>query len=438
MRCAGGILSLICAIVVVEQAVCSALGVTTMGPEGVPLCVMQFASIEEAIVDLRAGKVIVLVDDEDRENEGDFVCAAEAITVDVLNFITRVGGGYLCVSLDGKSCDRLELTPQASNNTSMRGTAFTVSVDAHHRHGVSTGISARDRVQAIRLLASAESSASDFVRPGHTNPLRARDGGVLVRTGQTEGSVDLCRMAGMRPAACIIEIVRPDGEMARRADLERLCQEHSLKMCSVEQLIEYRLRTESLVQRMEPVSGTIVSTPSGEFNLFAWKSTIDALPHLALCVGGVGELTAEGIPVEHSEPVLVRVHRRELLGDIFGVIDGSGETGRGKISSAMRMIQQAGKGALIYLRPEWAGDNLSSRLHQVNRSTSDPDRPDLTLPGAAAGTSERDIGIGGQIIRDLGLRRLRVLSDHPRSMPWLHAFGLEIVETVCMSADATT
>jgi 3,4-dihydroxy 2-butanone 4-phosphate synthase/GTP cyclohydrolase II len=233
------------------------------------------APIPEILDDLRSGRVIVLVDDENRENEGDFVVAAESLDVETLNFITRVGNGYLCVAMDGASCDRLDLAPAVATNTSLRGTAFTVSVDGHPRHGVGTGISARDRVKTIRMLADPDSRPDDFVRPGHVNPLRARDGGTLVRTGQTEGSVDLCRLAGLLPAAVIIEIVRPDGEMARMPDLEKLCAEHGIRMCSVEQVIEHRLQRETLVKRLNPVEGTPIETPEGRFDLFAWSSAID-------------------------------------------------------------------------------------------------------------------------------------------------------------------
>ena len=215
---------------------------------------MPLSPIPEILDELRAGRIVVMVDDENRENEGDFVCAAESLTVEQVNFMTRVGAGYLCVALDGASCERLDLVPQAAINTSLRATPFTVSVDGHPRHGVGTGISARDRVKTIHLMCDPGSRPDDFVRPGHINPLRARDGGVLVRTGQTEGSVDLCRLAGLRPAACIIEVVREDGEMARVPDLELLCAQHGLKMCSVEQVIEWRLRRESLVRRIETMA----------------------------------------------------------------------------------------------------------------------------------------------------------------------------------------
>ena len=222
---------------------------------------MALATIEEILEDLRLGKVIVLIDDENRENEGDFVVATEHINVELINFFTRIGGGYLCVAMTGEDCDRLELGPQVADNTSVRGTPFTISVDGHPRHNVSTGISAADRVKTLELLVDENSRPDDFVRPGHINPLRARAGGVLARTGQTEGSVDLCKLAGLKSSAVIIEVVKDDGEMARVPDLEKLCDEHNFKMCSVEQIIEYRLARESLVKPIEPRCGTPIETP---------------------------------------------------------------------------------------------------------------------------------------------------------------------------------
>ncbi len=383
---------------------------------------MGLASIEDVLSDLRDGRVVVLVDDEDRENEGDFVVAAEHITVDLINFLTRVGGGYLCVAMTGEDCDRLDLSPQAALNTSVRGTPFTISVDGHQRHDVGTGISAADRVTTIQLLASPKSRPDDFVRPGHINPLRAREGGVLARTGQTEGSVDLCRLAGLRPAAAIIEIVRDDGEMARMPDLESMCQEHNIKMCSVEQVIEYRLDRESLVRRLDPPEGTIVETPYGTFNLIAYHSTVDALPHLAMTVGGIGDLDEYGSSAPIDTPTMVRVHRRNLLGDIFDATDHpSGE----ELRSSLRMIADEGRGALIYLRPEHYGDAFIDLLQRVNRPARDVNVPDLTHP-----MDRRDYGVGVQILRDLGLRRLKLLTNHPKHLAALHGFGLEIVDQI--------
>lgn len=393
----------------------------------------------------------MLVDDERRENEGDFVCAAEFITPELVTFLTRVAAGYLCVTLDAETCERLSLVPQSGLNTSLRGTPFTVSVDGHPRHGVGTGISARDRATTIRLLAQAHSRVDDFVRPGHINPLRAREGGVLVRTGQTEGGVDLCRLAGLRPAACIIEVVRDDGEMARMPDLEKLCSQHGIKMCSVEQIIEHRLQSESLLTRLEPRSGSIVVTPEGPFTLLAWQSTIDPQPHLALTHGGIGIPDANDRVPDQPDPVLVRMHRRDVLGDIFGVkrdAAAPGSSGQDSIRASLRAIRDAGRGALVYLRTEDTGNGLERRLHQVQRPVRDDvNAPDLTAPGGIGGRAQpmdqRVFGIGGQVLRDLGLHRLRVLTHTPpaapttpsttaATMPGLHAFGLEIVEWVAI------
>lgn len=392
-----------------------------------------FAPIPEILEDLRAGRLIVLVDDERRENEGDLICAAEKITPQLVNFMVRAGGGYLCLALTGHDCDRLALSPQSAENSSLFGTPFTVSVDTHPRHGVGTGVSAPDRARTIRLLIDPLSRPDDFVRPGHINPLRARDGGVLVRTGQTEGSVDLMRLAGMHPSAVLIEIVHESGEMARLPELQLFCDKYGMKMCSVEQIIEHRLAREALVSRIEPVAGTPLETPYGKFNLIAYQSSIDALPHLALTIGGVGELDAKGNVQRIDEPVLVRVHRRDLLGDVFEEL--SNPTGR-DLRQSLRMIQQAGRGAVVYLRPEGFGDGLRERLQRVHRPqavNSNKNQPDLTSAGGVAARAQpieqREIGIGGQILRDLGLSKLRILTNSPKSQyPGLHAFGLEIVE----------
>lgn len=397
---------------------------------------MALSPIPEILDDLRAGKIIILVDDEDRENEGDFICAAEKITPQLINFMTRVGGGYLCVAMAGEDCDRLDLGPQVPTNTSLRGTPLTVSVDGHPKHGVGTGISAPDRAKSIQLMVDPNTTPGDFVRPGHINPLRARDGGVLVRTGQTEGGVDLMRLAGMRPAAALIEIVREDGEMARMPDLEKIAAQHHLKICSVEQIIEYRLAREALIERIDPAEGTPIRTAHGCFNLIAFQSTIDPWPHLALTVGGIGTLNDHGEVVRYDEPVLVRMHRRDLLGDIFDEkTSGSGQ----QLRSAMQMIHEAGRGVLVYLRPEGVGDDLRGRLQKIRRPIRDDvNAPDLTrtdgIGSADRPMDYREYGIGGQILRDLGLSRLRLLTNHPKSLPGLHGFGLDIVEQVPINA----
>jgi 3,4-dihydroxy 2-butanone 4-phosphate synthase/GTP cyclohydrolase II len=318
-------------------------------------------------------------------------------------------------------------------NTSVRGTPLTVSVDGHPRHGVGTGISATDRARTIRLLIDAATTPDDLVRPGHVNPLRSRPGGVLVRTGQTEGSVDLARLAGLHPSALLIEIVNPDGSMARLPELEDLCATHGLKMCSVEQIIEHRLARETLVRRVEPENGAVVETPWGPFTLYAYQSTIDPLPHLVLACGDVGRFDREtGGGVAIAEPVLVRMHRRDLLGDIF--FDAARPTGR-DLHDALAMIQRERRGAVVYLRPEGAGDGLHDRLLKIQRpGEPDVNVPDLTRLDGVGGRAQpmdyREFGIGGQILRDLGLSRLRVLSNHPKKLRGLHGFGLEIVEHV--------
>ncbi len=400
------------------------------------LCGMPLSAIPEILDDLRAGKVVVLVDDENRENEGDFVVAAEFVTPETINFLTRIGGGYLCVSLEEEACDRLDLHPQTVSNTSVRGTPFTVSVDGHPRHGVGTGISARDRARTIQMLIDPAIRADDFVRPGHINPLRARNGGVLVRTGQTEGSLDLCRLAGLKPAAAIIEVVRADGEMARVPDLEHICAQHGLRMCSVEQIIKHRVAREALVRRMDPLGGTPIETPEGQFQLFAWESHLDSLPHLALTLGGVGQLDAQGNARSIMEPVLVRVQRREILSDVFGVRWKADEpSGQESARASLRAIQHAGEGVLLYLRTDGFGVDLPDRIARVKRpELFDPNAPDLARAEAHGALSqpmdERMLGVGSQILRDLGLSKLRLLTNHPKPLPGLHGFGLEIVETV--------
>jgi 3,4-dihydroxy 2-butanone 4-phosphate synthase/GTP cyclohydrolase II len=288
----------------------------------------------------------------------------------------------------------------------------------------------------MQMMIDPRYGPDDFVRPGHINPLRSRDGGVLVRTGQTEGSIDLCRLAGLHPSAIIIEIMRDDGEMARVPDLARIATEHDLKMCSVAQIIEHRLARQSLVHRAEPAIGTPVRTPEGTFNLIAFHSVVDPLPHLALTVGGVGDLDTDGAPVESTEPTLVRMHRRDLLGDIFADLDsapGESTSTAHLLRASMQAIQREGRGAIVYLRPEGSlgSDALSQRLSSIRRPDlpAGADTPDLTrtegMPPAL-----RRYGIGGQILRQLGLHKLRLLTNQPKSLPALDAFGLEIVETV--------
>lgn len=396
----------------------------------------MFSPIPEILDELRAGRMIVLTDDERRENEGDLVLAAQMVTPEAINFMLAVARGYMCLSLTSADCERLHLHPQSSTNTSVRGTPFTVSIDGAPHHGFTTGVSAAERARTIRMAIDPRSRPEDFVRPGHINPLRARDGGALVRTGQTEGSVDLCRLAGLHPSAVIIEVMREDGEMARLPDLERLCAKHALKMCSVAQIIEHRLRQERLVRRIPPEGGSLLRTEHGEFTLIAFESIVDPLPHIALTMGGVGALDGAGRPIETTEPTLVRMHRRNVLGDIFGDVASSpeGPTAHA-LHASMRAIAREGRGALVYLRPEGVGDELHQRLQALRtRGAYNPDDHDLTHPhgpGANAMPMHlREFGVGSQILRELGLTRLRLLTNHPKDMPGLDAFGVEIVEHV--------
>ena len=373
---------------------------------------MTFAPIPEILDELKAGRMIVLVDDEQRENEGDLVCAAESITPQTVNFMVTEGRGLLCVALDGSICDALDLPPQSGANTSQMSTAYTVTVDAAAKHGVTTGISANDRARTIQLLADPKATVTDFARPGHINPLRARDGGVLVRTGQTEGSVDLCKLADLRPAAAIIEVMNPDGTMARLPELETICDKHDLKMCSVSQVIAHRIEQEKMIERVDEVP---FDTQFGQFNLIAYRSKVDPLPHVALTCGRVGQ--AEVI----DEPVLVRIHSQNLLGDVFGdASQPSGET----LHRSMQMIQQAGEGAIVYMRQDGMGTGLLQRLQTLHDEASETRRE------IRSAMNKFDFGVGSQIVRDLGIRQMRVITDHPRKLHGLEGFGLSIVEHV--------
>lgn len=390
---------------------------------------MPFASIPDILDDLRAGKMVVLTDDESRENEGDLILPAQFVTPESVTFMLQNALGYMCLSLTEGDCDRLKLPPQAATNTTMRGTAFTVSIDLHPRHGGTTGVSAKERAKCIRMAIDPAYGPDDFVRPGHINPLRSREGGVLVRTGQTEGSLDLCRLAGLYPAAAIIEIMKPDGEMARVPDLEKFCAAHGLRMCSVNQIIQHRLSRESLVRRVGPANGRTITTDLGTFTARLYESAVDPLPHLVLTVGDVG--AAPG-GQRDDRPTLVRMHRRHLLGDVFGDLHSSpaGPTGV-TLRAAMRRVQAEGRGVVVYLRTTgWSGadssDDLEGQLQTIRGHRLELEGKGETLPTAQL----RDIGIGVQILRDLGLVNLRLLTNSRRVLPGLEAFGLSVLEHV--------
>ncbi len=383
-----------------------------------------FTSIPEALEELRAGHMIVLVDDEDRENEGDLTIAAEFCTPDIINFMARFGRGLICLTLTEERADYLRLGPMTQDNTSRFGTAFTESIEA--REGVTTGISAADRAHTIQVAISHSSSSHDLARPGHVFPLRARKGGVLVRAGQTEASVDLARMAGLIPAGVICEVMNEDGTMARVPDLIGFCKLHNLKMVTVADLIRYRMANERYIQR---VAEGVLLTEYGEFRMLSYESEIQTADfgageeaHLALIFGDVAQASRSNLPI------LVRVQTHCLAGNIFG---SSACDCRATLDASLREIARTGCGALIYLHHTQRGFLIDRTahparlcIHRSNRSTldygaGDPNQRIL-----------RQVGLGGQIISDLGIHKIRLLTNHPKHVPALQGFGIEIVESV--------
>jgi len=369
--------------------------------------------------------MIVLVDAEDRENEGDLVCAAEKVTPQLINFMARFGRGLICLPLTSDKCDALGLYPQTLENTARFGTAFTVSVDA--AEGITTGISAADRAHTIQVAIAEGAKPKDLARPGHVFPLRARTGGVLVRAGQTEGTIDLARLAGLQPAGVICEIMNEDGSMARVPELLKFCKQHGLKITSISKLVEYRLQRESQVKRFESVN---LPTDYGEFKLIGYESVTSVEPHLALCKGGVGDLDASGRPIEHADSVLVRVHSECMTGDLFH--SQRCECGY-QLITAMKMIEREGKGALIYLRQEGRGIGLSNKLRAYKLQEQGLDTVDANLKLGLA-VDRRDYGIGAQICRDLGLRNIRILTNNPKKVSRLEVYGIKVVEQIPLRA----
>lgn len=376
----------------------------------------KLSSIDDAIIDFREGKFVIVVDDEDRENEGDFIIAAEKITPEAVNFMLKNGRGVLCAPITMSRCKELQLDPQVNTNTSLLGTPFTVTIDKID--GCTTGVSTADRAATIKALADPASTADTFARPGHINPLYAQDKGVLRRAGHTEASIDLARLAGLYPAAALIEIMNEDGTMARMPELIKIATENNLKIISIRDLIEYRLKQESLVEKGEEVD---MPTEHGHFRLIPFKQTATGLEHIALIKGEWKE----------DEPILVRVHSSCMTGDIFG----SQRCDCGsQLHKAMELVEETGKGVIVYLNQEGRGIGLMNKMKAYKLQEEGMDTVDANLClGFKA--DERDYGVGAEILRKIGVHKMRLITNNPVKRIGLESYGLEVVENVSIEIE---
>ncbi len=380
---------------------------------------MAVSPIEEVIEDIKAGKMVILVDDEDRENEGDLYMATEGVDAAAINFMATHGRGLICLTLSSELVEKLELPMMVSNNKSPYGTGFTVSIEA--KTGVSTGISAADRARTIKAAVAPDAKAGDVISPGHIFPLKARDGGVLVRAGQTEGSVDLSRLAGLAPAGVICEIMNDDGTMARMPDLEKVAEKHDLKIATIADLVAYRLREDVLVQRA--AEARVPTETSGVFKAVVYTNSVDSHEHIALVKGDITQV----------ERVLVRVHSECLTGDVFG----SSRCDCGsQLKAAMKMIDQEGAGIVLYMRQEGRGIGLVNKLKAY--CLQDEEGMDTVEANQKLGFKSdlRDYGIGAQILRDLGVKKMAILTNNPKKIIGLEGYGLEVVARFPLEMEA--